>query len=126
MTISVADMAALELRINAKLTQHKASFVMSVHFTIDRLNDVRNDPPITVVELEDLLDRVIAQHMLSIVALNHLDTFNIRCLQSHINMPCAVKKSSSANGTATHKNIIITVMRKEKWYAKDAVDLHVA
>lgn len=77
MTISAADMAALELRVNAKLTQHNASFVMSVHFTIDRLNDVRNDPPLTVSELEDLFDRVIDQHMLSIVALNDSDTFNI-------------------------------------------------
>ena len=125
MTISAADMLALEQRVNAKLAHHKASFVMSVHFTMDRLNDVRNNPPLTVAELEDLFDRVIDQHMLSIVALNDGDTFNIRCVQTDINMPCAVRKSSSANGTVSHKNIIITVMRKKNWFSKDPIEFQI-
>lgn len=125
MTISAADVTALQLRINAKLIQHNATFSLSVHFSGDRLNDTRNKPPVTLAELEDLFDRVIAQHLLSIVALNDGDTFNIRCLTSHINMPCGVKKSASATGVTTQKNIVITVMRKEHWFTKDPVDLRV-
>lgn len=126
MTITHADVTALEARVNQKLASHNAAFVMTVHFSYERLNDVRNNPAISLGELESLFERVIAQHMLSIVALNHGDTFNIRCMQSHINMPCAVQKQDTKIGAASHKNIVITVMRKERWFSKDPYDFKVA
>ena len=98
---------------------------MTIHFSVDRLNDARNNPPISIQELEDIFDRLIKQHILAIVALNDKDTFNIRCTSSHINMPCGVSKETDNNGSVSHKNIIITVMRKRKFFAKDPVEFKV-
>ena len=95
---------------------------MTVHFSVDRLNDARNRPPITIQELDSIFTSLIAKHITAIVALNDKDTFNIRCSTSHINMPCGVVKESEDNGSITHKNIIITVMRKEGFFAKDPIE----
>ena len=125
MAITQAEIDDLEARINAKLAKYKAQFRMSVHFSVDRLNDARNNPPIALDELESVFDRVIDQHILAILVLNDGDTFNIRCTTSHINMPCGVKKSTSPNSTITHKNIVITVMRKPGFFSKDPIEFKV-
>lgn len=44
MTISQQDVIALESRINSKLTGYNAEFIMTIHFSVDRLNDARNTP----------------------------------------------------------------------------------
>ena len=125
MAISQQDVVDLESRINSKLTDYNAEFIMTVHFSVDRLNDGRNRPPITIEELENIFDRLIDQHILAIVALNDQETFNIRCRSSHINMPCGVRKETDNNGSVSHKNIIITVMRKSNFYAKDPIEFRV-
>lgn len=125
MTISQRDVTALESRINSKLTGYNAEFIMTIHFSVDRLNDARNTPPITIPELENIFDRLINQHILAIVALNDKDTFNIRCTSSHINMPCGVRKETNNNGSISHKNIIITVMRKRNFFSKDPIEFKV-
>ena len=61
---------------------------MTMHFSVDRINDVRNNPLITIEELKDIFDSLIDNHITAIVALNDKDTFNIRCTNTHINMPC--------------------------------------
>jgi hypothetical protein len=125
MPITQQETRALEAAINAKLAVHKAAFKMSVHFSVDRLNDPRNNPPITLEELESIFDRVIGQHIMSILVLNHGDTFNIRCALSHINIPCGVQKVNSPNATITQKNIVITIMRKRDFFSKDAIEFKV-
>lgn len=121
MPITQQELNTLEATVNAKLAAHKASFVMSVHFGADRVNDARNVPPITLAELESIFDRLISQHLMAILVLNDGDTFTIRCGTSHINMPCGVKKSTAPNASITQKNIVITVMRKQGFYSKDPV-----
>jgi hypothetical protein len=101
MAISQADLAFLQSRINAKLSVHKAQFIVTTHFSADRVNDLRNVPPITLPELESIFNRLIARHLIGILALNHGDTFNIKCTTSHINIPCAVEKNSSAQARST-------------------------
>ncbi len=125
MTITQTEISNLEASINDKLAVFKAAFIMTVHFSVDRLNDIRNNPPITIAELDDIFNKVIAHHMLAILVLNDSDTFNIRCLNSHINMPCAVKKDSRSNASITHKNIVITVMRKQNFFSKDPIEFTV-
>ncbi len=125
MSITNAELNALAARINNKLLKYRAQFIMSVHFSLDRVNDIRNNPPITLNELEDIFNKVIEQHIMSILVLNHGDTFNIKCRMTHINMPCAVEKRSDATNTITHKNIVITVMRKQGFRAKDAIEFTV-
>lgn len=125
MTISQSDVNSLESRINSQLIQYRTEFTMSVHFSTDRLNDPRNNPPITIVELDAIFTRLIEDHILAIVALNDKDTFNIRCTNSHINMPCSVSKTTSKNGSISQKNYVITIMRKEKFAAKDPIEFKV-
>jgi hypothetical protein len=121
MPITQQQLDALEADVNARLASHKASFVMSVHFGVDRVNDARNVPPITIAELESIFDRLINQHLMAILVLNDGDTFTIRCGTSHINMPCGVKKTTSPNASISQKNIVITVMRKQGFFSKDPV-----
>lgn len=122
MPITSSEITELESRINEQLSIYNAQFIMTVHFSIDRLNDPRNNPPITIAELDSIFNNLIRDHITSIVALNHEDTFNIRCSKSHINMPCGVVKESEENGSITHKNIVITVMRKHNFHAKDPIE----
>jgi len=125
MTITSAERITLEQAINDKLIPFNTCFEMSFHFAHERLNDLRNDPPITIQELESIFDRLIDKHILSIVALDDGDTFNIRCTTSHINMPCGVEKTTRQNGTVSQKNILITIMRKENFRSKDGVEFRV-
>ncbi|KIP14598.1 hypothetical protein KY49_741 [Burkholderia sp. MSHR3999] len=126
MPITQEETRALEATINEKLAVHKTAFKMSVHFSIDRLNDPRNNPPITIAELESIFDRLIDQHIMAILVLNDKDTFNIRCQQSDINIPCGVQKvTAPQNSTITQKNIVITIMRKRNFFAKDAIEFQV-
>ena len=125
MPITHREISKLEKDINEKLTQYNAQFIMTFHFSEERLNDARNQPPITVDELEKIFTSLIDKHITAIVALNHEDSFNIRCTKSHINMPCGVLKESQANGSTSHKSIVITVMRKEGFKAKDPIEFKV-
>ena len=123
MSILLADLRELESTINKKLLKFNASFIMTVHFTKDRINDSRNEPPITISELAVIFDALIEKYILSIVALNDGDTFNIKCSRSHINIPCAVvKETVKSSGTISHKNIMITIMRKENFVRHDLVE----
>jgi len=122
MKITPQDIKNLENAINSKLAQFNTLFVMTAHFTQERINDERNQPPITLVELESIFDRLIEQYILAIVALNDGDSFNIRCTSSHINIPCRVNKTTDKNGTVSQKNIVVTIMRKESFFAKDPIE----
>ncbi len=125
MTINQQEISQLEQYINNKLTAYKTEFIMTMHFSVDRINDVRNNPPITVEELKIIFDSLIYNHITAIVALNNKDTFNIRCTNTHINMPCAVIKKPQNNGSILHKNIVITIMRKKTFYSKDTIEFNV-
>ncbi|GAB1258688.1 hypothetical protein [Aurantivibrio plasticivorans] len=120
--ITEGELRTLEDSVNAMLYDDNMSFKLSVHFTRDRVNDKRNDPMIKLRELQSIFNRINALHKSRIAALIHNDTFNIRCVTPHINMPCAVnKKSVNINGRH-QENIVITIMRKKTWVSKDPVE----
>jgi hypothetical protein len=127
MTISQTDLDGLERRLNDRLQgiSSTLTFTLTVHFKLDRVNDLRNVPPITLVELGDIFDRFISQHMSALMSLQNGNTFNIRCKSSHINMPCAVEKKF-ANSVATQKNVVITVMRKKGFKSNVTRDFEVS
>lgn len=126
MTISQDDLNALESRLNGRLQAlcSNQSFTLSMHFRLDRVNDLRNSPPITLEELGGVFDRFISQHSPVLINLQHGESFNIRCKRSHINMPCAVEKRF-VNSLAIQKNVVITVMRKKEFKAAVTRDLEV-
>lgn len=116
--ITSDDLLNLTTNINKKVAQYSMQFTLTFHFSEDRVNDVRNNPPIKLQELEELFDRFIEAHIMTIVALNDKDTFVIACHKTDIHIPCAVQKTVDANGGASHKNIVITIMRKPNFGAK--------
>ena len=111
MPITTQELTALEARINAKVASHAIAFSLTVHFSFDRVNHPRNRPPITIAELEDMFDRLFAQHIKTLWALGDGDTYNIRCTTSQINIPCAIEKRLSNGGVREHLHNAITVMR---------------
>jgi len=119
MPITIQDLAGLEARVNAKLAAHNLRFVPTAHFSIDRMNDPRNIPPISIAEIESMFDRLIAQHMPGVKALSDQDTFNLRCGNSHINMPCGFNRVVTGNGAHVYEIAAITVIRKQGFRAKD-------
>jgi hypothetical protein len=125
MGIMQNDITVLEAILNQKLSKENMSFKMSVHFVKDRMNDPRNTPSITITELQSIFNRLLTVHISALSKLKHNDTFNIRCLKSDINIPCAVEKTKQADGRVHQKNIAITVMRKKNFKAKDAIEFKV-
>ena len=84
------DLLNLTKSINNKVAQYAMQFSLTFHFSEDRVNDARNNPPIDLHELEDLFDRFISTHIMAVVALNDKDTFVIACSRTNIHIPCAV------------------------------------
>ena len=111
MPITIQELRALEAKINAKVASHHIAFALTVHFSCDRINDPRNHPAITLAELEDIFDRLIALHLQTLWVLGDGDTYNIRCTKSHINIPCAIQKQLSNGGVREHLHNAATVMR---------------
>jgi hypothetical protein len=122
MTITTAELNALSARLNAALASFSTHVSLSVHFVVDRVNDVRNKPPISLLELEDVFTRFIAQHITAVLVLKDKETFNIRCMQTHINMPCALRRYPA---DPMHRINVITIMRHPTFLAKDPIDFHV-
>jgi hypothetical protein len=121
MPINQGQVSKLVSSINKKIKDRGISFILTTHFTVDRLNDSRNKPPIELSELELILNNLIDIHIFDIAKLPNNASFNIKCQTSHINMPCVVNKTISY-GKTLQKNIIITVMRKSNFVAKDPTE----
>lgn len=122
MAITNAQLHQMTARVNSTLSAYNAKIEPTGHFTLDRLNDLRNRPPIDLVELEDLFSRFIAQHVGAVLRLNHGDTFNIRCTRTHINMPCSIRKIGAKSGLQIN---VITIMRKQSFHCQDLHDFQV-
>lgn len=125
MALTPAEIKQLEQDINAQLASYNAMFIMTIQLSASQINEARSDPPLEIRELRGVFSTLISKHIIAIVALNHKDSFNIHCSKSHINMPCVVAKEDKNNGTASHKNIVISVMRKKGLFAKEPLEFKV-
>lgn len=67
-------------------------------------------------------DRFTTKYFTDLMNLQNLDTFNIRCSITHINIPCAVNVTQDVSGLDSREIIAITVMRKQDFKAKDSFD----
>ena len=125
MGIQLDEVSVLESVLNEKFSGERLSFRMSVHFVKDRMNHPRNNPNITFTELQGIFNRLTTIHISKLIRLNHHDTFNVRCLKSDINIPCAVEMSKDTNGRDHRQIIAITVMRKHTFKSKDPIEFKV-
>lgn len=119
MPITITELAGLEARVNAKLAKHNMKLVLSAHFSGQRINDPRNVPPITLLEIETAINNLIDNRISDLVSLNDGDTFNLRCSASHINIPCGCAKWKSVAGSTQYEITAITIMRKATFVAQD-------
>lgn len=125
MSISLDEISTLESVLNEQFSQDRLSFKMSVHFVKDRMNHPRNNPGITLTELKGIFNRLTTVHISKLLLLKHLDTFNVRCTKTDINIPCAVEMSTDRTCNDHRQIIAITVMRKKGFVSKDPIEFKV-
>lgn len=117
--ITEQDLIDLENQINQRVKPYSTSFQLTFHFANERVNDIRNNPPISIEELSSIFERFINAHIMTVIALNDRDSFTIACSKTHIHIPCGVQKRvDTSNGGYSHKNIVITIMRKKDFKSK--------
>ncbi len=125
MGISVNEISILEAVLNQKFLKERLKFKMSVHFVKDRMNHPRNNPAITVTELQGIFNRLTTIYLSQLMRLSHNSSFNVRCTKSDINIPCAISKIKDPAGNDNREVIAITVMRKAGFISKDPVEFKV-
>lgn len=125
MGIALDEITMLETILNEKFRQERLRFKMSVHFVRDRMNDPRNNPAITITELQSIFNRLTTVHISNLLRLKHNDSFNVRCTKTDINIPCVMSKKIDETGECQKEVIAITVMRKANFISKDAIEFKV-
>lgn len=123
MAVSIDEISTLEAILNEKLTSERMRFALSVHFIKDRLNDPRNDPAISITELQGIFNRLIAVHVGRLKTLKDRESFTVRCRTSGIHIPCTMTHDRDKSGKITKTIITITIMRKRDFKSKDKVIL---
>jgi len=108
--------------INHILEEDRAKLKMSFHFAVDRLNDERNKPPITLEELKSIFETFIASHLRSILSEREGFSFTIKCNKSGIAIPCVIQHELEI-GAKWVVQQVITIMRKHSFnaYHKDVI-----
>jgi hypothetical protein len=122
MGIALDQISLLEATLNEQYSQDRLSFKMSVHFVRDRMNHPRNIPSINIVELRSIFNRLAVRYKGKLLKLKNSSTFNIRCSQTDINIPCAIEITRDSLGFDNRQVIAITVMRKKDFKSKDSVE----
>lgn len=125
MGIALDDITMLETVLNEKFKNERLRFKMSVHFVRDRMNHPRNNPAITITELQSIFNRLTTIHIGRLLRLKHNDSFNVRCTTSDINIPCVMSKKLDNAGASQKEVIAITVMRKANFVSKDPIEFKV-
>lgn len=103
MGIAADQITVLEAVLNEKFRAENLRFKMSIHFVRDRMNHPRNNPAISITELQSIFNRLTTRYLSKLLQLEHNDTFNIRCMQSDINIPCAMSKQNDSSGRPSVK-----------------------
>lgn len=124
MTISRQGLDDLEAIINDSLETECLEMTFSGHFSFDRVNDPRNNPPITLKELEGIFLQFKLSHAIQVSQFSTNDTFVLKCNASKINLPCAVELTRK-HGKPWVKITVMTVMRKASFLTNDKYELFV-
>lgn len=123
MAVSLDEISTLEAIINEKLQSERMRLYLSVHFIKDRLNDPRNDPEISITELQGVFNRLITVHVGRLKTLKDRESFTVRCRASGIHIPCTMTHDRDKSGKITKTIITVTIMRKRDFKSKDKVIL---
>ncbi|RYM61157.1 hypothetical protein BSQ98_18295 [Serratia liquefaciens] len=118
MTITKQGLLDLESDINDILEQDRSELRFTAHAACDRINDPRNNPAITLAELEDIFKRFIINHLQTVLSFPEGTTFTIKCSASAINLPCVIEHDLRFGKIWVVQNVV-TVMRKKAFFSKD-------
>lgn len=124
MPITEQQLKDLESEINDVLQEDAARIHFSFHAAYERLNDVRNKPPIALDELEGVFRAFIAAHLQTVLGFGEGTSFTIKCNKSHLHFPCAIVHEKEFGKTWVIQNVI-TAMRKVGFNSKDSIVLEV-
>ncbi|PLL09054.1 hypothetical protein CWN31_26465, partial [Klebsiella pneumoniae] len=122
MTITKRAILDLEAEINDILEEDCAEVKFTFHAAYERLNDPRNNPAISLNELEDVFKEFIKIHLTTLLGYPEGTTFTIKCNKTKLHFPCSVVHDLRY-GKKWIVQSVVTVMRKADFKSKDPIIL---
>ncbi|MGK9397136.1 MULTISPECIES: hypothetical protein [Klebsiella pneumoniae complex] len=124
MTITKRAILDLEAEINDILEEDCAEVKFTFHAAYERLNDPRNNPAISLNELEDVFKEFIKIHLTTLLGYPQGTTFTIKCNKTKLHFPCSVVHDLRY-GKKWIVQSVVTVMRKADFKSKDPIILEI-
>lgn len=124
MTITKRAILDLEAEINDILEEDCAEVKFTFHAAYERLNDPRNNPAISLNELEDVFKEFIKIHLTALLGYPEGTTFTIKCNKTKLHFPCSVVHDLRY-GKKWIVQSVVTVMRKADFKSKDPIILEI-
>ncbi|MBW1215061.1 hypothetical protein KYI92_14915 [Pantoea allii] len=124
MTITEQQIIDLEDEINDILQEDSAKIHFSFHAAYERLNDARNNPAISIDELESVFKFFFDKYLQTILGYAEGTSFTIKCNKTHLHFPCVIVHELEFGKTLVIQNVV-TVMRKADFKSKDPITLDV-
>lgn len=124
MTITKRAILDLEAEINDILEEDCAEVKFTFHAAYERLNDPRNNPAISLNELEDVFKEFIKIHLTTLLGYPEGTTFTIKCNKTKLHFPCSVVHDLRY-GKKWIVQSVVTVMRKADFKSKDHIILEI-
>ncbi|HIH4100916.1 TPA: hypothetical protein ACYSBG_001939 [Klebsiella pneumoniae] len=124
MTITKRAILDLEAEINDILEEDCAEVKFTFHAAYERLNDPRNNPAISLNELEDVFKEFIKIHLTTLLGYPEGTTFTIKCNKTKLHFPCSVVHDLRY-GKKWIVQSVVTVMRKANFKSKDPIILEI-
>lgn len=124
MTITKRAILDLEAEINDILEEDCAEVKFTFHAAYERLNDPRNNPAISLNELEDVFKEFIKIHLTTLLGYPEGTTLTIKCNKTKLHFPCSVVHDLRY-GKKWIVQSVVTVMRKADFKSKDPIILEI-
>ncbi|HBM9089484.1 TPA: hypothetical protein L0162_001845 [Klebsiella oxytoca] len=124
MPITKRAILDLEAEINDILEEDCAEVKFTFHAAYERLNDPRNNPAISLSELEEVFKGFIKIHLTSLLGYPEGTTFTIKCNKTKLHFPCSVVHDIRY-GKKWIVQSVVTVMRKADFKSKDLIILEI-
>ncbi len=124
MTITKRAILDLEAEINDILEEDCAEVKFTFHAAYERLNDPRNNPAISLNEIEDVFKEFIKIHLTTLLGYPEGTTFTIKCNKTKLHFPCSVVHDLRY-GKKWIVQSVVTVMRKADFKSKDPIILEI-
>lgn len=118
MIITEQQLLDLQSDINDILAEDCARIHFTFHAAFERLNDPRNNPPITLNELNKVFQSFIERHLTTILDYEEGTRFVLKCNKTHLHFPCAITHDRQLGKLWVVQNVI-TVMRKKDFKSPD-------